>query len=107
MSFLSHFPFPFHVLNGLREDKYASVHVYMYADKGPTTVLSVRLHVDEAICARKQNEMRKWCWKRRLCRRDGSCIREGAEISVPVDGERVTLICGREWRMFIDAGWGR
>lgn len=90
-----------------RQHNYVSVHVYMYADKGPTTVLSVCLHVYEAICARKQNKMRTFCWKRWLCSHDGSCISDAAEISVTVDGECVTLICSREWRMFINVGWGR
>lgn len=39
--------------------------------------LSVRLHVYEAICACKQNEVREFWWKRWLCnrlsnRKDGS-----------------------------------
>lgn len=70
MSFLDHFPFPFCLLNGVREHKYASVRVHMYADKGPATVLHVCLHVYEAICAHKQNEMRTFLgWEGWSCSR--------------------------------------
>lgn len=75
MSFLSHFPYPFHLQNesrrrnGWSEHNCTFVNVYMYADKGPTPVLSVCLHVYEAICACKQNEMREFWWKRWLCNR--------------------------------------
>lgn len=39
--------------------------------------------------------------------KDGSCISDAAKSSVAVDGECVTLICSREWRMFINVGGGR
>lgn len=66
----------------------------------------------EAVCARKQNQMGELGCQRLVGAavfvvvKDGSRASNAAEISVSVDGECVTLICSRAWRMFINVGWG-